>query len=107
MLWLIMLMAAEVVVGGVVGQWILGRSDEFWKFFLRVALGVVIIRVITTIPFIGFWVALAVCFWGMGAISLTLYRRLQPAFAPNIPPAPMPPVGMSTPLPPSTTVGGI
>jgi len=105
MLWAVMLMAAEIVVGGLVGQWIMGRSDEFWPFFLRVAIGVAAIRVITSLPVIGGWAGFAVGVWGMGAISLALYRRLQPAIAPNIPPVPMPP--LSTPLPPNTTVGGM
>jgi len=104
MLWLVMLMAAEVVVGGIVGQWILGRNDEFWPFVLRMVVGVLAVRVITTVPFIGFWAALAVALWGMGAISLAIYRRLQPSLAPNIPSVPMPP--MNAPLPPHTTVGG-
>jgi cytoskeletal protein CcmA (bactofilin family) len=105
MLWLVMVFAAVVVVGGIVGQWIMGRSDEFWPFFLRVVVGIAIIRVVTAVPFIGFWVWLIVTLWGMGAISLAIYRRLQPTLAPNIPPPPMPPLG--NPLPPNTTVGGI
>ena len=105
MLWMVMLMAAEIVVGGLVGQWIMGRSNEFWPFFLRVVVGVAAIRIITSVPVIGFWAGLAVTLWGMGAISLALYRRLQPTIAPNIPPVPVP--SMSTPLPPNTTVGGI
>jgi len=105
MLWLVMLMAAEVVVGGIVGQWIMGRNDEFWPFFLRVVVGVAAVRVITSLPFIGGWAAFAVTVWGMGAISLALYRRLQPTLAPNIPPVPMSPI--NSPLPPNTTVGGL
>ena len=106
MLWFVMVMAAEVVVGGIVGQWILGRNEEFWPFILRMVVGVCAVRVITSLPFIGFWAALAVALWGMGAISLALYRRLQPSLAPNIPSVPMPPP-LNTPLPPHTTVGGI
>jgi cytoskeletal protein CcmA (bactofilin family) len=105
MLWLVMLFAAEVVVGGIVGQWIMGRSDDFWPFFVRVVVGVAAVRVVTSLPFVGFWAGLIVIVWGMGAISLALYRRLQPTLAPNIPPVPMQP--LSTPLPPNTTVGGI
>ncbi|HXH68530.1 MAG TPA: polymer-forming cytoskeletal protein [Candidatus Limnocylindrales bacterium] len=105
MLWLVMMFAAVVVVGGIVGQWIMGRDDDFWPFFLRVVVGIAIIRVVTSVPFIGTWVWLIVTLWGMGAISLAIYRRLQPTLAPNIPPAPMPP--LSNPLPPNTTVGGI
>lgn len=105
MLWFVMLFASELVVGGIVGQWIMGRDDEFWPFFLRVVVGVVAVRVVTSVPFIGFWAGLAVAIWGMGAIALTIYRRLQPSLAPNIPSVPMAP--MNTPLPPHTTVGGI
>jgi cytoskeletal protein CcmA (bactofilin family) len=105
MLWLVMLFAAEVVVGGIVGQWIMGREDEFWPFFLRVVVGIAAVRVVTSLPFIGGWAGFIVGIWGMGAISLALYRRLQPRLAPNIPPAPMP--TLSNPLPPNTTVGGI
>jgi len=105
MLWFVMLFASELVVGGIVGQWIMGRDDEFWPFFLRVIVGVVAVRVVTSVPFIGFWAGLAVAIWGMGAIALTIYRRLQPSLAPNIPSVPMAP--MNTPLPPHTTIGGI
>ncbi len=104
MLWLLMLFASEVVVGGIVGQWIMGRDDDFWPFFLRVVVGIAAVRVVTSLPFIGHWAGFIVGLWGMGAISLALYRRLQPTLAPNIPPAPMP---LSSPLPPNTTVGGI
>jgi cytoskeletal protein CcmA (bactofilin family) len=105
MLWLLMLFASEVVVGGIVGQWIMGRDDDFWPFFLRVVVGIAVVRVLTSLPFVGHWAGFIVGLWGMGAISLALYRRLQPALAPNIPSAPMPPLG--SPLPPNTTVGGI
>jgi cytoskeletal protein CcmA (bactofilin family) len=105
MLWLVMMFAAVVVVGGIVGQWIMGRDDDFWPFFLRVVVGIAIVRVVTSIPFVGFWVWLIVTLWGMGAISLAIYRRLQPTLAPNIPSAPIAP--LSNPLPPNTTVGGI
>jgi len=105
MLWLVMLFASEVVVGGIVGQWIMGRDDDFWPFFLRVVVGIAVVRVLTSLPFVGHWAGFIVGLWGMGAISLALYRRLQPALAPNIPSAPMPPLG--SPLPPNTTVGGI
>ena len=33
MLWFVIVFAAEVVVGGIVGQWIMGRDEEFWPFF--------------------------------------------------------------------------
>jgi len=42
-----------------------------------------------------------VAVWGLGAISIALYRRFQPMLAPNLPSAPY-----QTPIPPNTTVGG-
>jgi hypothetical protein len=45
---------------------------------------------------------LAVVFWGLGAISLALYRRLQPPAPVQVPYAPPP----SAPLTPLTPAGG-
>jgi cytoskeletal protein CcmA (bactofilin family) len=104
-LWLIVLLAAKLVVGTIVGQWIMGRSSEFWPLILRMVVGLVLVRIVMSVPFIGGWAKFVVALWGMGAISLALYRRLQPVIAPNIPSVPMSPV--ATPLPPNTTVGGV
>lgn len=104
-LWLVTLFASYIVVGTVIGRWLLGREDELWPLVGRMALGVVIIKIGTAVPHLGFWITLAVWIWGMGAVSLALYRRLQPTIAPNIPSVPpLAPVG--SPLPPNTTVGG-
>jgi cytoskeletal protein CcmA (bactofilin family) len=104
--WLITaIWGAELVVGTLVGQWLLGRTPEFWPMVLRMTVGLIVVRIITSLPFIGFWAGLAVVLWGMGAISLAIYRRLQPVIAPNIPSLPMGPT--SAPLPPNTTVGGL
>jgi len=103
MLWLIAFLAAEVVVGGIIGTWIMGRSTELWPMVGRMAVGVILVSIATALPWVGPWAKLAVLLWGMGAISLALYRRLQPAVTPSIPLAPVGPVG--TPLPPGTTVG--
>jgi len=67
----------------------------------RMAVGLVILRLGTTIPHVGGWVKLAAILWGIGAISLALYRRFQPVIAPGAPSAPYTP-----PIPPNTTVGG-
>jgi len=104
-LYVFMLLCTGIVVGTIVGQWILGRTTEFWPLAGRMALGVLLVRIVTAIPFIGFWAALAVVLWGVGAISLAVYRRLQPVVAPNIPSVPITP--LSSPLPPNTTVGGM
>jgi cytoskeletal protein CcmA (bactofilin family) len=99
--WLAALFSAQLIVGTIVGQWMMGRTRETWQFIGRMVIGVILLRVVGMIPFLGFWVRLAVVFWGMGAISLAIYRRFHPempAAAPSTPVAP-------TPLPPNTTIG--
>jgi cytoskeletal protein CcmA (bactofilin family) len=104
-LYVFMLLCTGIVVGTIVGQWILGRTPDFWPLVGRMALGVLLVRIVTNVPFIGFLAKFAVVVWGMGAISLAVYRRLQPMVAPNIPSVPTAP--LSSPLPPNTTVGGM
>jgi cytoskeletal protein CcmA (bactofilin family) len=103
--WLLMLCCAELVVGAVVGGWILGLSRDMWGLIGRMAVGFVVVRIIYTfmeqVPVLGLLGALGILTWGMGAISLAIYRRLQPILAPSVPSAPS-----ATPLPPNTTVGG-
>ena len=105
--WLLMLFCAELVVGTVVGRWILGRAHDTGGLIGRMALGFVLVRLVYTgleqVHVIGLLSGLAIWMWGMGSISLALYRRLQPTTAGGMPSAPyMPP-----PLPPNTTVGGV
>ena len=101
-LWLVAVFSSYVVVGGVVGRWILGKANDFWPAIGRMALGVLIVVIIAGLPHIGGWIRFGVWIWGMGAIALALYRRLQPVIAPNIPSMPSGPIG--TPLPPNTTI---
>jgi cytoskeletal protein CcmA (bactofilin family) len=101
-LWYGALYFGQVIVGALVGQWLMGRTSELWPLIGRMAVGFVILRLCTMIPHVGFWVKYGTAFWGMGAISLAVYRRLQPAIAPGSPAGPFTP-----PLPPNTTVGGV
>jgi cytoskeletal protein CcmA (bactofilin family) len=100
-LWIASLFFAQVIVGAVIGQWLMGRTNELWPLIGRMTVGLVLLRLCTTIPHIGGWVKLAAILWGVGALSLALYRRFQPMMAPSAPPAPY-----SPPIPPNTTVGG-
>jgi len=104
-LWFASLYFSQIVVGAAVGSWILGRTNETWPLVGRMAIGILILRASMALPFIGGWIKIAVILWGIGAISLAAYRRLQPVMAPNIPPPPMAHLG--TPLPPNTTVSGV
>jgi cytoskeletal protein CcmA (bactofilin family) len=92
---------AQIIVGAVVGQWLMGRTSELWPLIGRMAVGLAIVRLCTTIPHVGGWVKFAAILWGIGAISLSIYRRFQPVIAPSGPTAPYTP-----PMPPNTTVGG-
>ncbi len=104
--WLLMLCCAELIVGAVVGNWILGRATDTWGMIGRMALGFVIVRIVYTplaqVHVLGLLVGLGIWMWGMGAISLAIYRRFQPVIAPGMPPGPS-----AQPLPPNTTVGGV
>jgi hypothetical protein len=98
-LWLAALYFGLIVVGAVVGQWVLGRVDELWPLIGRMVVGVLIVRLCTMIPHIGVWIKLGVVLWGLGGISLALFRRIQPA-------SPSYAVGRA-PVSPSAPVGGM
>jgi cytoskeletal protein CcmA (bactofilin family) len=100
-LWYGALYFGAVIIGAVIGQWLMGRTSELWPLVGRMTVGMVILRLCTMIPHVGFWIKYGAAFWGMGAISLVVYRRLQPMIAPNMPSGPY-----SPPIPPNTTVGG-
>jgi hypothetical protein len=100
-LWYASLYFAQIIVGALIGQWLMGRTSDLWPLIGRMTVGVVIVRLCTTIPHVGGWVKFAAILWGIGAISLAIYRRFQPVIAPNMPSTPYTP-----PIPPNTTVGG-
>ena len=55
---------------------------------IRMALGVAIVRATYLVPHIGGWIKLGVIIWGMGAIALAVYKRLEkqaPASTPGAP----------------------
>ena len=105
--WFLMVNCAEIVVGTVVGNWILGKPRDVWGLIGRMAAGFVLVRVVYTplagIHIVGVLVALGIWMWGMGAIALAVYDRVQPRVATSTAVGPMPPVA----LPPPSTVGGV
>jgi len=84
-LWFLGLFTAEIVVGAVVGNWILGRAADTWGLIGRMVMGFVLVRIVYTplehVHVIGFLVGLGILMWGMGAMSLAVYNRLQPKVA--------------------------
>ena len=100
-LWYGALYFGAVIIGAMVGQWLMGRTGEPWPLIGRMAVGMVIVRLLTIIPHVGWVFKYGAALWGIGAISLAIYRRFQPVIAPGAPSAPYTP-----PMPPNTTVGG-
>jgi cytoskeletal protein CcmA (bactofilin family) len=102
-LWMLAINCAEIVVGTVVGNWIFGRTSDTWGLIGRMAAGFVLVRVVYTplvhLHVIGVLAALGIWMWGMGAIALALYNRIQPKVSSGV--GSVPPI----PLPPRTTVG--
>ena len=90
-----------VVVGALIGQWLMGRTNELWPLIGRMCVGVVIVRLFTIIPHVGWVFKYGAALWGLGAISLVVFRRFQPAVAAGAPSAPT-----AQSLPPNTTIGG-
>jgi cytoskeletal protein CcmA (bactofilin family) len=81
-LWFLAVNCAELVVGTVVGNWIFGKTTDTWGLIGRMAAGFALVRIVYTpiapLHIIGFLVGLGIWIWGIGAISLALYSRLQP-----------------------------
>jgi len=101
-LWMTTLFCAQIVVGTIVGQWLMGHATETWQLIGRMVVGVIVVRVVGMIPFLGGWIRFAVVLWGMGAISLAIYRHFTPPHTATVPVSPaMPPSS----LPPNTTIG--
>jgi cytoskeletal protein CcmA (bactofilin family) len=102
--WLATLYCAQIVVGTIVGQWLMGHTQETWQLIGRMVVGVILVRVVEMIPHLGGWVKFAVLLWGMGAISLAFYKHFHPTMGFAAPGAPGAPPAAPT-LPPNTTIG--
>ncbi|HEX4537045.1 MAG TPA: hypothetical protein VH140_08870 [Candidatus Acidoferrum sp.] len=101
-LWLTAMWCAQIVVGSIVGQRLMGHTREIWPLIGRMVVGVILLSVVEMIPFVGGWIRFAVLLWGMGAISLAIYRHFTPPHTATVPVSPaMPPSSM----PPNTTIG--
>jgi cytoskeletal protein CcmA (bactofilin family) len=78
MIWLISMYAAQVVVGRWVGEKILGAGEPGMGPALgRLALGLLILRLISMLPYVGGWVMFLVVVWGIGGMVLAVNRRLH------------------------------
>jgi len=75
------LYSAQVFVGTWLGEKLLGPSAGSGKVLGRLALGLLVIRVVWLIPYLGWILWLGVELWGLGALTLTLYKTARPQVA--------------------------
>ena len=82
LLYLIACYSAKIFVGAWLGEKLLGAGVGIGPAIGRVALGLLILRGISMIPFIGGLVGFVIVpIWGLGAIVLVLHRRIAPQAA--------------------------
>jgi cytoskeletal protein CcmA (bactofilin family) len=75
--------ASQAFVGCFLGEKLLGPSSGGGEVLGRLALGLLVIRVLAMIPIVKVLVWIAVILWGVGALTLSLYgrSRTRPAVA--------------------------
>src|SRR5207247_5514496 len=81
-LWYASLYFAQIIVGALIGQWLMGRTSELWPLIGRMTVGVVSGRLCTTIPHGGGWVKFGGLLWGIGAVSCAVGRRVLSVITP-------------------------
>lgn len=77
-LWGIAIYLAQIPVGLFIGRWIIGhfRGVEGKAIMVgALALGLVILRLLRLIPYLGFFIGLAVILFGLGAVVVSERRR--------------------------------
>jgi cytoskeletal protein CcmA (bactofilin family) len=82
MLWVIAIYSAQVIVGTWLGDQLLGDAIGFGPALGRMALGLLILRAVGLVPYLGVWFSSLVVCLGLGAIVLTIYRNMRPHMAP-------------------------
>ncbi len=90
--WLFGLYVAQVYAGLYIGREILGRPTDRSQLLVRLAVGLLVIHIGKSVPYVGNLVTLAVALWGFGALTLFFLdglTRKTPA-APKAVPAPEP-----------------
>ncbi len=86
MLYIPILYGSQVFVGSYVGERIMHKEHALAPSVGALALGLLILRLLSNIPFLGFFVGAAIVLWGTGAICMALWERTRltpPAVAPG------------------------
>jgi cytoskeletal protein CcmA (bactofilin family) len=83
LLWIIAIYAAQIFVGAWLGEKILGAKVGVGPAAARLALGLAIIHAVRMIPvpFERPLIGLVVTAWGLGALSLAIYKNVRPQVA--------------------------
>jgi cytoskeletal protein CcmA (bactofilin family) len=84
LLYLIAIYSAQVFVGSWIGERILGGGVGVGAGLGRLALGLLILRAVGIVPYLGHWISFLVVAWGMGAIVLAVYRYTRPQLVPAV-----------------------
>ncbi len=72
------LYSAQVFVGTWLGEELLGPPAGTGNVLGRLALGLLVIRLLWLIPYLGWIIWCAVILWGLGALVLAFYSRSRP-----------------------------
>jgi cytoskeletal protein CcmA (bactofilin family) len=78
LLWLVATYAAQIFVAAWLGEILLGPAIGKGALLGRLAVGLAIIHGLEMLPYhVGFLVHVIVLWWGLGAITIAVYRHLQ------------------------------
>jgi cytoskeletal protein CcmA (bactofilin family) len=82
-LYLMALYGSQVFVGAWLGEKLLGPAAGTGATLGHLALGLLVIRVVRNLPYVGGWALSFVVIWGLGALVLAIYKniRSRPALA--------------------------
>jgi cytoskeletal protein CcmA (bactofilin family) len=78
MFWIVAIYAAHVIVGAWLGGRLLGESVGVGSALGRMALGLLILRAVGVVPYLGVWVSGLIVCLGLGAMVLAIYRNMRP-----------------------------
>jgi cytoskeletal protein CcmA (bactofilin family) len=74
LLYLVALYSTQIFVGSWIGEKLLGVGSGIGPALGRLALGLAILRGLRILPYFGWFVTLAMLFWGLGALALALHK---------------------------------
>ncbi len=75
--YLLAIYLSSVFVAVWLGNLLLGVTESFWENLLRLALGLLLIRIVLQIPYAGGLALLAIVVWGLGLQALAAYELFR------------------------------